>query len=345
MIVLFILSLGIYSQTPAFRDARNVPLHNSIAMMKSINLDGIDQWILLRGESRDLPILLWIHGGPGSPQMPFAHYLDRPLENEFVVVHWDQRGAGKTNPSFFDRNPLYLSRMSLIQFKKEAVELIHYLLKMFDQEKIFLLGHSWGTQMGLELALENPELIHALISVSQVVETEQAMEIAHRWLTKQMQAHDDAKGLANLGAIGLPPYSHSEYRDFINWVGRYGGSLDWSTGKLLFVAGRAQEYGILDYFKWFQGLSRGGKPMHKDGMMTYYNYFERVPTLNVPVYFMAGKKDYNTPFELIERYYDFVQAPKKELIPFSNSAHTPFFAETERFRAELIRIKEDTLGK
>lgn len=338
-----IVFLGISSSTPLFRDTRNAPLNKSVAQLREIKLDGIDQWVLLRGKNRDLPLLLWIHGGPGSPQMPFAHYLDRPLEEHFIVVHWDQRGAGKTNPSLFDRRFILLSGMSLIQFKKEALELIEYLLKEFHQEKLFLLGHSWGSQIGLELAIENPELFHAYISVSQVVETEKAMRIAHEWLSEQMQAHGDLEKLAQLEAMGLPPYSHSEYRTFIQWVNHYGGSLDWSISKLLRVAAFAQEYSAMDYYKWFQGMNRGGKSFHKDGMMSYYNYFDRVPSLSVPVYFIAGEKDYNTPFELIEQYYEYLQAPQKELIPFSGSAHTPFFADPERFREELIRIKDNTL--
>ncbi len=327
--------LGFTPSTDKFKDEAGEKIQGSIAELEKLELGGLDQWISIRGADTNNPILLWLHGGPGSTQMPFAHEFDSKLEEEFIVVHWDQRGAGKSNHSGFSE-----STMSFDQYKADAVELINYLKNKFNQDSIYLLGHSWGTQFGLEVAFENPELIEAYIGVSQVVDSNRQAEIAWEWLAHEISAADNQSDYEKLMEIGQPPYSHSQYREFASLVIEYGGNFDLSMLELALIAFRAPEYSVFDYYRLINGMNRGGGPLHSDENMMEYNYINDFPVLEVPVYFLAGRNDYNTPYELVREYYEILEAPEKGLIVFENSAHTPMFAEPEKFTQTLIDIKK-----
>ena len=138
--------------TAPIRDREGDLVLDSVASLEKVQIGGTQQWILVRGEDVSNPILLWLHGGPGASQMPVARYFSADLEKYFVVVHWDQRGAGKSNPRDFDE-----STMTFQQFIDDGHELTLYLKQRFNKQKIYLLGHSWGTMPGIKLAQAYPE--------------------------------------------------------------------------------------------------------------------------------------------------------------------------------------------
>lgn len=329
LITALVLFLGVKASTRPYRD-----LPESITLLESIELGGMEQQLLVRGQDASSPVLLWLHGGPGSPQMPLAHHLDGPLEEAFIVVHWDQRGAGRSNPRGFDE-----STMTFEQFLSDAHQLTQYLKQSFDVEKIYLLGHSWGTHLGLTLVSEHPEDYHAYIGVSQVVDNLRAVEIAHDWLTAEMTRNHDDAGLEKLSEIGYPPYTHAQYRQFALLVDDYGGSFDWPFWRLTLLGLQAREYALMDYPRMLNGMTRGGKPLHQGGQMLRVNFIEEVPVVDVPVFFLHGALDYNTPLALVEDYYQVLEAPYKELTIFENAAHTPFLADTEAFNQAVINVK------
>jgi len=328
---------GVFPSTETFKGSQGNLLPGSLAVLETIELGGLEQAILIRGKDLKNPVLLWLHGGPGSAQMPLAHELDAELEEEFIVVHWDQRGAGKSNHGGF-----WEETMTFEQFLEDSLQLINYLRRRFSQEKIFLLGHSWGSQLGMELVNAYPELFQAYIGVSQLVDSREGVEIAYEWLIAKLEEKGDQKYRERLDEIGSPPYNHNQYRIFASMVSSYGGNFDRSMSSLVLIALRAQEYNVLDYYRWIQGANRGGKPLHREGEMTVVNFREEIPSVEVPVFFFAGALDKNTPLELVEEYYGILKAPHKEIIFFENSAHTPFLAEPERFNREIIKIKEKT---
>lgn len=343
-IILLLIALaffGISAYTEPFKDDDGSILQGSIASLEQITLGHMEQWILLRGIDTENPILLWLHGGPGAAQMPLAHALDQDLEKEFLVVHWDQRGAGKSNHTDFDTDT-----MTFEQFKSDAHELILHLLERFDQEKIYLLGHSWGTQLGLELVHSHPELFHAYIGVSHLIDNHEGLEIAYEWLRENLEEDEEERRLETLDKLGTPPYKHDEYREFANLVNAQGGNFDQGMFSLIYKAGRAKEYNFNDFLRWAGGSFRGGGPLHEEGeVMEHINFRDTIPAVDVPIFFIAGKNDYTTPLSLIEEYYELVRAPYKELIVLEESAHTPFLAETDTFMAEVLRAKEITYGQ
>ncbi len=328
-----ILYLGVRPTARSFQDQTGGELPGSIALLEELEINGMKQWISVRGKDRTNPILLWLHGGPGSAQMPVAHHFDQALEEHYVVVHWDQRGAGKSNHSGFSEDT-----MRVQQYKDDTLKLISYLTEMLEQDKVYLLGHSWGTQLGIELVSELPQMFHGYIAVSQVVDHAQAVGIATDWLRGEMKDSGDQDGLAKLDQVGNPVKYHSDYRKLAQLVNSYGGNMDMDFKDLVLIAFRAPEYSFLDYFRLLNGMNRGGGPLHEEGMMAQLDYIEAIPKLEVPAYFLIGRNDYNTPFKLVENYYQIIEAPEKELVVFENSAHTPFFSESEKFHRELIKI-------
>jgi pimeloyl-ACP methyl ester carboxylesterase len=135
-----------------------------VDILEKVEIGGVEQWIMANGKSNDLPVLLWVHGGPGAAQMAGGRYYNGSLEDEFIVVHWDQRGAGKSNSENFDENTLNVN-----QFLSDVEDMTEYLKERFGKEKIFLLGHSWGSYIGILSVSKNPESYHGYIGVSQVV--------------------------------------------------------------------------------------------------------------------------------------------------------------------------------
>lgn len=330
LMLTLVMALGLRGYTPSITDERGEPLPGSIAILEAVELGGMRQWITIRGRDRGAPVLLWLHGGPGGSQMPLAHRYNRELERHLVVVQWDQRGAGKSNPLSFDS-----STMRLEQYLEDAGQLIDYLRVRLDVEQIVLLGHSWGTQLGLHLVHRYPHHVCAYIGVGQVVHHERATDVAADWLSSVIDNDRDRRALE---AIRLPAKRHADYRALNTLVSSYGGSSDLSFSALARVALRAPEYSALDYWHLYRGMQRGGGPLHQDGVMAGYDMMREFPVLTVPVYWLMGEQDYNTPASLVREYLAVLSAPHAELVTFEHSAHLPFVAEPEKFTHEILRI-------
>lgn len=313
---------------------------NAISELTSLEIGGLKQWVLNRGEDRANPILLWLHGGPGAAQMPVHHAFTEDLEKEFVVVHWDQRGAGKSNHNGFPEDTMTLER-----FIEDANELTQYLKSRFVQDKIFLLGHSWGTQFGILTVQRYPDDYHAFISVSQVVHPQQAEEISYECLKNQVYKNGSERQKESFEELGPPPYNeYDRYVRFAKMKGSFCGGMDVGMGRLVWISLGADEYTIGDYIKWFQGANRGSGPMWED--LRDFNLFRDVPSIRIPAWFIVGENDYNTPAELIKEYVQFLDAPDGIiLVEMKGVAHAPFMGDPEQFNRELIHIKQLVLNE
>jgi pimeloyl-ACP methyl ester carboxylesterase len=330
LIVAVLLLLTVCSaRTPGI----NAP--NAVKDLIAIEIGGMDQWVMIRGEDRSNPILLWLHGGPGAAQMPVHHAFTKELEREFVVVHWDQRGAGKSNHRGFSE-----ATMTLDRFVEDVHEMTQYLKERFDQEKIFLLGHSWGTQPGILTVHRYPDDYHAYISVAQVVHPQRAEEISYKWLKSQVDEHGSRRQKRKFNELGPPLYDeHERYVTFAKMKDSFGGSMDVSMVQLAWISFGAKEYTIGDYVKWLRGANRGSGPMWEE--LRDFDLFRDVPSIEIPVWFIVGENDHNTPAELVEEFYQYVDAPEgKTLFVMEGVAHAPFMGDPERFNREVVRIKQ-----
>lgn len=311
----------------------------SVATLEKVELGGLDQYVLMRGWNESNPVLLWLHGGPGAAQMPLAHRYDRELEKEFVVVHWDQRGAGKSNPADID-----LDTINIEQYIEDAHELTRYLQDRFGQEEIYLLGFSWGSFLGLNLIDRYPEDYIAYIGVSQIVDGYRTHDIAYPWLKSRIVAEGNERDLRRLKELGDPPFldDYDKFVTFSSMVNSYGGNYDISFEELYRVGIRAPEYRLVDFRRWMNGYRRGGRPIWDERDFAELNLIEEIPAVDVPTYFIHGERDYMTPLEPAIDYYEQIEAPAKDFTIFNDTAHTPFLAEPYKFLLELTQIKEET---
>jgi pimeloyl-ACP methyl ester carboxylesterase len=312
-------------RTPAIEDESGNRIPTGIASLEKMNLGGFEQWILIRGADTENPLLLFLHGGPGMPMMYLAHTFQRPLEDGFLCVQWDQRGAGK---SF--RKGIPPDSLSVERILSDALELIGRLRERFGQDRIFLAGHSWGSYLGMLLIHRHPELFHAFIGIGQVVDEARAREISEKFIRDRAMAQNNQKALLEIDT--QEPGAHEK------WLFRFGGVLYGKTGytPLVWAGIRAPEYGLWDIPKVAKGSSFSSRHMRYDAISG--PLITEVTEVEVPVLFFMGRHDLTTPGELVEEYFGILKAPLKRLVWFERSAHYPFFSEPEAFARELENV-------
>lgn len=351
----FILSCA---GTPPIRGADGKRLPGSVSEIIKIKLGGVDQWILLRGQDTAKPVVLYLHGGPGGALMPLVRHYTGELERHAIMAVWDQRGAGK---SYSKRIPP--ESMKIEQYLSDADELVCYLKKRFKKEKIHLIGHSWGSILGMKLIARHPGDFYSYVGIGQVVNNQYANErISWEYAYSQAKKYNNAQAIQELEEIG-PPFEGFYKTDFEGgkftarglwrqrkWLGNFGGILhfdsdDYETNiKKLKKTMRKSMRTTLCSGEWTLAdvmRARRGKNFsieHVWPEVLKVDLIRDVPRVEVPVYFFTGRSDYNTPFELVERYHKTLQAPHQEIVWFEKSGHMLIIEEPEKFTAEMMRV-------
>jgi pimeloyl-ACP methyl ester carboxylesterase len=335
---IIVIGIGLFrpGYTPRIIDAQGNVIPGCIASLEKIQLGGVEQWILIRGNDTAKPILLFLHGGPGAPMM----FMERPylvkLEKSFVVVQWDQRGAGKSYSAIVPN-----AYMNIPQFISDTHELTEFLRQRFHQKKIYLIGHSWGTVMGTMTAQKYPESYYAYIGIGQEVNTQESDKLRYVWTLQQAEKAGDEKDVTALHTIGVPPYS-VDYGTKSTAMGelvmKYGGEVYGNPkGSRVFGAMplmTSTEYTMLDSINFIRGAINSGRLLEKELMQL--DLRRQVPVLKVPAYFLEGRHDYVTPSALAEQYCEVLEAPHKELIWFDRSAHMVPYEEFDKLQDVLV---------
>lgn len=320
--------LGLPARTPSVAPR---PGAESVAALEAVTLGGEEQWILARGRDVENPVALFLHGGPGMPMMYLAHDFGGPLEEEFVVVHWDQPGAGKSIAAGRDSASLSVERILA-----DAVELVDLLRDRFDQEKLFLVGHSWGSYLGMILARRHPERFHAFVGVGQTTDPARERAVADSFLVARARESGDT---AALRALRTDPDAVREELLF-----RYGGELhDASSFLPLLLSGlRAPEYDLGDVLDVAEGSSFSSAHMTYDALRGPVT--DEIRHVEIPVFLFLGRHDRVTPSRLAVEYLRELEAPEKDVYWFESSAHFPFFEEPDAFAEALAGVKERVTG-
>ncbi len=213
--VVVLILLRLYAQHKTAREIR-ITDSRGIHSIEKVKLGGLDQWIQIRGEDRSKPILLFLHGGPGFPQMPFSH-LNAELEKEFVVVQWDQRGAGKSNSWSIPKET-----MKVEQFVSDTHDLVQMLLRRFRARKCYLVAHSWGSVFGTLVVARDPQLFCAYVSIGQVADYPESQQVRYQFALDAARRDQNEKALTTLRRIGRPPYPSFDQSDLLEkWVSHY----------------------------------------------------------------------------------------------------------------------------
>ena len=303
-----------------------------------VTLGGIPQAISVRGASRGNPILLFLHGGPGAVEMPIAWSFQRPWEDFFTVVQWDQRGAGKT---YALSDPATIEpTLTLERYRDDAIELIEYLRKRYDQPRIILVGHSWGSALGLAIAQARPDLLHAYVGVGQIIDWRQNERLGFDWTLAHARAASDHAAIVDLEAMRPYPPDKKPLRiedadRWRKWAIGYGSLAAGRTNAdFYFHAARlSPEYTSVDLKAWDMG---SGFTVHALWPRLSDLSFSGLKHLDVPVVLMLGRQDHTIAPEPAAAWLDRLDAPRKSVVWFEHSAHLPMLEEPGRFFVALL---------
>ncbi len=314
---------------------------DGINSLEPVRIGGIEQWIEVRGQNVNNPILLFIHGGPGLAFIPLAGAFQDPWEKYFTVVQWDQRGAGKTYAS--NDKELQHRTINVPQMERDTLDVVNYVRNRFHRKKIFVLGHSWGSLLGLWLAHEHPETIYAYVGVGQVVNPKQNEEIAYRdALQEARNRHNEqaVKDLENIAPYPPPNADLAKGQTAQNWQAELlgppaNGVRFQDVGRLLSTLVSAPEYSLVDDVGFVRGQLFSLEILTPE--MMEVDLDKLGPDFRVPILFFEGRHDPYCRPSLIQEYSQTIKAPQKDLILFDNSGHFPFFEEKQKFAAELFQ--------
>ncbi len=318
--------------------ARTLAGPDSIDVSERLLLGDAEQWIQIRGTSRSNPLLLVLHGGPGDPVLPQSYLFQDAWEEQFTVVHWDQRGAGKTYAHSW-RLGVPASSGQLVD---DAEQLTRLLLERFGQDRLVLMGWSWGTYIGVQLLQRAPELYSAYVGVGQVVDMLETTELQYDYVTERGEAVGDWRLLERLRRLGPPPYDDrpvAAQTVLGSEVGRLGGRLydapsGWAAVRLAWERHLvAPGYSTRELLGGFWGTLRSMRALR--GELAVMNVKRMGRSFEVPMFFFQGRHDWVTPSPLVERYAETLEAPAVELVWFERSAHAPLLEQSEEFAREL----------
>lgn len=334
--VLFVLRFVLPAGTPPIHLSGKGDPSKTVAVLEKLNIGGNDQWILERSENTDNPLILFLHGGPGTSQLTSNRRNTRALEKSFIVVNWDQRGAGKSYGAISDA-----AKMNIDQFVEDTRELTLYLMKKFAKERIVLAGHSWGSAIGAMAVAKYPELYSCYVGIGQVANMAEGELASYQWTLDQARKKNARRAVRALEKMGPPPYQGDWRASTISersWVARFGGEVhgNW-FGAVGIVLGNvlfSREYGLLDRINVFRGVL--GSMQLLWPQLFKVDLFRSVPELKVPVFFMEGRHDHEVPPDIAARYFAALKAPAKELVWFENSAHMVNSEERDLFCKVLV---------
>lgn len=292
-------------------------------------LNGIEQWVTIKGD-RSKPVILFLHGGPGSTLSPYADQLYKDWEDEFVIVQWDQRGAGRTygrnapqelTPQYLQSHPLTLEQMAA-----DGIALAEYLCRHLKKPKLILFGTSWGSALGVTMATQRPDLFYAYVGHSQIVKPDDDMPL-YRAVYKRATETKDVQSLDVLKTIGKPPYDRARTVGQL-WriVKKYERESAVPAPESWFVEAPAyseekdrQNRSDGDDYSFVNFV--GDKQLGVKSMRSSINLMENNLVFEIPVYIMQGEEDILTSKETTRAWFDQLKAPDKKYYLLPNTAH------------------------
>jgi len=294
-----------------------------------VRIGGIDQWIQIRGQDRNNPVLLCLHGGPGGSWLGLNLLLS-PWEKQFTVVQWDQRGTGKTLET---TGSSVADSMSVTRMAQDGIEVSEFLRHHLQKEKIILLGFSWGSLLGVHMVKERPDLFYAYVGTGQISNMPKGMAFSYAYALEKARAAGDAKAVQLLQNIGPPPFdSIRKIGAFFQTLGNYECESDRNLpGGALF----APNLSLWDLYNWIRGFIQ---------VPTFRVYNEMLsadlsalgPDFQIPIFFFQGALDERTPASLAKEYFDTIQAPHKEFVLFEGAGHFVAWSMPDKFLHELV---------
>ena len=289
----------------------------AIDRQEEILVGGIKQFITIQSADTTLPVLLFLHGGPGGSVMNYSDKFSSRLQNHFIVVHWDQRETGRT----LELNPSPVP-LTLSQFQRDTQEIIGHLLRKFRREKLYLAGHSWGTSLGFHIARTHPEWLYAFIAIGPMINQLESERLALAFMREKAVKAGNTRATDELAEVKVP----------------------FENGQQLYL-----------HRKWLQDLSGSRRKLPKDYVETWAatwlplfneasreNLIQSLPSIACPVYFMVGRRDLQTSSTITEAYYHALSAPRKDLFWFETGHSIPSAAPSRMQDIMIEKVLAET---
>ncbi len=338
---LFVLALNSPGKPEPLKDKDGNEIVGAISEKIYYEIGGIRQGFIIRSENPENPIILFLHGGPGSPELPMFYPFEKSerLEKYFTVCYWDQRGAGMSYSSSIDP-----STMTLEQMIEDTREITDYLKQRFNQDKIYLMGHSWGSYLGIKTVEKYPDNYKAFIGVGQVCNQLESEKIAFNYMLEH------AKEIGDKGAVKKLEQFDPNASDFPS-LKYLLSARSMLMNKYKIGIMHSDKFSVTSLIKnmlTFKAYTIKEKLLYfKGSLFSLENVWEYVENDNlnetstkfqIPIYILHGKYDYQVSYTLSHNYFEIIEAPNKAFHTFENSAHSPNAEEPERFVSVVRQI-------
>jgi proline iminopeptidase len=308
-------------------------------MMTDEVIGGVEQRLWFRGVNVHTPAVILLHGGPGASEAALFRHFNADLERAFLVVYWEQRGTGRSY-----RDSIPPESMTIDQFVRDLDDVVEVVRERFQKNRVVLLGHSWGSAIGLLYAARHPAKVGAYVGVGQVADMGEGERLSYEFAVREARRRGDRDGMKALQEIGAPPHTVDEMLTSRKWVERFGGAFhaNLSTGKLIWAALQTDEANLIDLIRFGQGNRFSLE--HLWGEFRALDIDHTLTRFETPIIFMLGRHDWQVPSVLAARYFERIDAPFKRLVWFEGSAHNPPFEEPEVFNRTLVEALQPLVG-
>lgn len=323
--------------TEVIRGLRRIVTPNGVEEAKTMRIGGIDQFVTIRGRDRRNPVLLVLHGGPGYVEAPLSWWYAHPWEEYFTVVEWDQRGAGKT---YLLNDPKVVGpTMTPQRMNDDVDEMVQRLRQDLGKKKIFVIGHSWGSYLGTELAKRHPEWLHAYIGVGQVASAPESERRGYAFALAEAEKAGDQKAIAELKAIAPYPRPNAPLSAIATshrWIDAFGGVMAYRHDQQdeSHAARLSPDYGDAEAPHVYDGNEAS-----EEKLLAFVLGIDesKSTTFACPILLFEGRHDRTVNSDLAFEWLKTVKAPTKRFVWFEDSAHEPMSEEPGKFLNALLR--------
>jgi pimeloyl-ACP methyl ester carboxylesterase len=297
-----------------------------------VRVGGIDQWVTIRGQNRDNPVLLFLHGGPGFAFLSLNPRAFLKWEKEFTIVQWDQRGAGKTYGKSGPLGPA----VTIDEMALDGVELAEFVRERLQQQKVILVGLSWGTIVGIHMAKIRPDLFTAYVGTGQVAKYLPGRLVAYTQLVAEARARADRKALGELEGIGPPPYESSAKAGVhAKWATAYEPGMPsmWNNiSTVLFDSAIT----VRDVSNLIKGM--GDSEDHFRAQLDSVDLPALGSDFAIPMFVFQGARDNVNPVQSLTGYFDSIKAPQKRLVVIPGAGHNVMLTKSDDFLRLLVEL-------
>lgn len=323
--------------TDIVRGLRRIVMPNGIERAEAVTIGGIKQWVTIHGDNKSNPVLLVLHGGPGYPELPLSWWYTRGWEEYFTVVQWDQRGAGKT---YMMNDPRAVApTMTPERLVQDSEELVQWLRKTLGKQEIFVWGHSWGSYLGLELALRHPGWLYAYIGTGQIVDSPESERRDFRFALDAARKERDKDALKELQSIapygGTKPITLKDAMIAHKWSDHFGGVMAYRASQKDESQARwlSPDYTDAEAPHIYDGNDYSEKYLF---VRVLQADFSKKTNFHCPILLFEGRFDHTVNSDVAYAWFKTIHSPGKRFVWFAHSAHEPETEEPGKFLLSLV---------